>query len=109
MTYLVILAHLLIVGWGTRVVCCWLHDRRVPRPDDVRAVQAGFVAVCVIAGIALISDVTDGGRRLIVTRLFWDFMELLSILFTGLVILVLRNSSLPRVGKKEGEPTNDGR
>lgn len=103
MTYLVILAHLMVVAWGTRVVCLWTHDRRVPRKDDVVAVQLGFAAVCVVAVIAAVSDLTDGGRKLVTTRTFWEFMELLCIVFTGFVILVLRNSALPRANERKND------
>lgn len=102
MNYLVVFACFFVVSWGTRVICRWLHDRRVPRHADVRAIQSGFVAVSVIGVIAVICDATDGGRPLEMTGFFWEFFKLLSIVFVGLVIMVLRNSSLPRAGK--GEP-----
>lgn len=98
MTYLLILAHLVVVGWGTRVVCRWLHDRRVPRAADVRAVQVGFLIVCALVVLAVLCDVTDGGRPLAMTRMMWEFAMLVSTVFSALVILVLRNSSLPRAG-----------
>lgn len=100
MNYLLIAAHLLLVAWGTRVVCLWTHDRRVPRPDDVRAVQLGFGVAVAAVMLAILFDATDGGRPLQGTRSAWEFAMLVCTVVSGLVILVLRNASLPRATLK---------
>lgn len=104
MTYLVVVAHLALVLWGTRIVCLWVHDRRVPRPEDVRAVQIVCGLVVVVAAIAIASDLTDSGKSQALTRLFWEFVQLLGIVFAAMLIQVLRISSLPRAGK--GDPAS---
>jgi len=98
-----VLVVLIGVWWGTRVVCRWMHDRRVPRHTDVVAVQFGFVLVLVSALIAVACDLTDGGRPMALTRTFWELTILLGNVFLAMVIMVLRNSSLPRQAGKEAQ------
>lgn len=104
MVWLSVTVHLAVLAYAVRAVCMRMRlfrkgkDRRVPREDDVLALQVGFCATVVCFLMALIAQRAS----------MWDMVEIMCVVMAVLAVRVLEHERRRHSRKTNEQPGSTG-